>query len=402
MEYDEIIKALRKGEFPNDDLLKDFPFGNELIQLSSSPDHAEHVRTVVKKMSQIVVDSPVAILSDSNNPNNTQDLGEFINVWEAITNGKKGIFVEAGFKTEESKDFLLIAALFHDIGKVIQRDRHALEGYHYLKNVKRDEYKKLEAIIKNKKAELLCHLIKYHDLFGVISTGEGSLLVLIDAMKSHTTSIVEQKMILSYLLFLNLADISGTISLTTSLAARIARDWKTLCDIIDESEGDKQRINISLMCYEQNQKRAVDRIFRLLNSTCPAHIDCNTYTISKVGELLEIATGNNFYDFWNDFPLISKIDYGLRFLKKFQQYGYKINAGSDRIVEIIILLIRELIQSYSLLTKRQDKSRRRIGVEIMGWTRTEGISNSLIELLYEDDTKGLSWAREEATAWYFD
>jgi metal-dependent HD superfamily phosphatase/phosphodiesterase len=79
------------------------------------------------------------------------------------------------------KQFLRFVALYHDIGKVIYRDRHPILGKHLLESLSEDETRNLTEILGEGNFLKMTHLVAYHDLFGVLCTGEASRPVLIDA-----------------------------------------------------------------------------------------------------------------------------------------------------------------------------------------------------------------------------
>ena len=302
----------------------------------------------------------------------------------------------------EVDSFLLVAALYHDIGKVIHKDRHPLEGYQYIKNVDKTEARRLSEMLGEDRSRLLGQIIRFHDLFGVIGTGEGSLPVLADTVTYHASTLTEQITTISLLLFVNLADISGVIPLTSVKAGTLGSDWQQLRRHLEQANGDRQQFANDLVRSGQNPAAAIERIRRLLLERPPDAMRSGLDDPAKIGEILGVTMGTQFHEFWTDFALICKLDYCLRFIIKLEAYAAANGQEPDKVIQVFIALIKELVQSYSALTRRPDGSRRRIGIEVSGWTRTDQISDSLIRILFSDLSLGVGWAAEEATAWYLE
>ncbi|MCL5036737.1 MAG: HD domain-containing protein [Chloroflexi bacterium] len=362
-----------------------------------------HVRQVLSSMNKLLSESPVTALADSLDNDKSGYVGKFLDAWGEMRS-TDGIFSKSLFGQERIEKFLRIASLYHDIGKVIQRDRHPLEGYHYIAHVKVTDAKGLKGgdFLGEDGFHLLCEAIQYHDLFGVIETGEGSAPVLIDALPFRSVKLDEQKMRLSLLLFINLADISGVIPLTSLKAGTLASDWKRLCGFIDESGGNRQEFARLLIRSEQDPRCAIERIRRLLLEGPPESLKTKLNSSIVIQEVLEETLGTQFHEFWSDFALVCKLDYALRFIKELEKYAAQNKKSAYEIFVIVVSLLKRLVQDYSALTRRNDGTRRRIGIEVSGWTRTPDISRSLIELLFKDLSKGVGWAAEEATAWYLE
>lgn len=302
------------------------------------------------------------------------------------------------------KNFLRIAAFYHDIGKVIQLDRHPTVGYYYMTIIEQAEAEKLRKILGDGAFRILCEMIRFHDLFGVISTGEASALVLLDALPFRSTDVLEQQALLGLLLLLNLADIGGTVdNYPPSKALLLIEDWERLAKLIEDTKGDRQEFTRQLMFQEQNPKNAIGRIQRLLLVRAPSLNYSNAFSSSvELEQLLRIILGPSFNEFCSNFALICKFDYALRFIDNIGQYASSKNKRPAEVIEVIAALLVRIEQCYSSLTRRHDGSRRRIGIQVGGWTRTPEFSNKLITLLFSDLLKGIGWASEEPTAWYLD
>ena len=366
--------------------------------------HGRHVRAVLESMNKLLSQAPVTALVDINVPENQKYVAVFLSVCHEIR-GDDGIFSRSSMGQHGAESFLRLAALYHDIGKIIHRDRHPLEGYHYIAHVDQRNAEELrkDEMLGDEGFSMLCQLIRHHDLYGVIGTGEGSAPVLIDTLPFQSSTVIEQQTLLSLLFLLNIADIAGVIPLTSQKASTLATEWKRLCTLLKECEGDRLEFTKRLIASEQNPARAIERIRRLL--LAPVEPNClqpEQVSAREVAEALRVTLGIQFHEFWSDFALVCKLDYALRFITQLEQYASENNIRAYTVIEVVVSLIKALVQSYSALTKRPDGTRRRIGIEVSGLTRTAEISKSLIRLLFDDLPRGLGWASEEATAWYFE
>lgn len=392
--------------WPDDEKLDNLPFGEQLKTLGASEEHGAHIRKVVECMNDLLSKPPINALCDANTKASQDYVRLFLDVCGEIQ-GNNGIFSRWDIGQEHVTQFLRIAALYHDIGKFIQRDRHPTVGYYHVTLVEQqskdhEDAENLEKMLGERLHRILCDMIRYHDLFGVVGTGEGSAPVLIDTLPFRSRSVEEQQTILSLLLFLNIADISGTIPLTSVKAGTLAGDWQRLSRILTESHGNREEFSKRLIASEQNANAAIERIRRLMLERAPDSLREGLDSPIHIEDILQVTLGTQFYEFCSDFALVCKFDYALRFITALENYAAEEGKTARQVIEVVTSLITRLVQSYSALTKRYDGSRRRIGIQVSGWSRTKEISMSLIKLLFNDLPRGLGWASEEATAWYFE
>ena len=394
-------------------------------------ERGKHVRDVVCSMNELLL--PPAgrkadgIFADFIGPNVAPEFNKALNRIMPGDASLEGIFrsssIAATGGIEKIESILRIAALYHDLGATIFPDRHTTLGFHYIvDNVNKtgtDELKQLDE--KDERCfELICDMIKYHADFGVIGTGEGSDTLLIDTLPFRAREMKDQQALLSLLFYLTIADISGRILLAWTKAETIASELNELLDKIKQFEGSRLKFAKNLIEYEQDPFRTIERIRRLLTEQCPNELIAGLNDKKAIEEALNEILGIQFYAFWVDFALVCKLDYALRFVARLEKYA--IRVGRDKykdyteeernrkiahdIINIVVSLIKKWVQSYSNLTKRADGTRCRIGIEVSGCTRTEKIADSLINLLFSsvssDRDKGLAWAAEEATAWFYE
>jgi hypothetical protein len=135
-------------------------------------------------------------------------------------------------------------------------------------------------------------------------------------------------------------------------------------------------------------------------------------TNSMILEVLAKRLGPELTVFCSDFALLCKLDYALRFFARLTMKwierelkntsGETQNIGVAGLADIIVEFLARLVTNYRDLTFHKDGSRRRIGIELMGLTRANDISDRIIELLLSDHRiEGVNWAADEVTAWYF-
>jgi len=275
---------------------------------------------------------------------------------------------------EEIIEILKVAALYHDIGKVIRKDNHPRLGVNILRNMYEGErsnmVKKLvmNSDSQNTKSEhrfqLLCSIVEHHDKFGVVSTGEGSLALFSDILyfRSDEKAIAGIKKNITSVMILNLADIAAVCTadddtkkrasdLVTAIlndrsllksheydelckiwndensyyglryekVTNILEDWKELIDVTKHISGNRTKLREHLMRLDQNPARTMKRIIRLIKESCYA-TECNSLlewvTETDVESTLVSFFGSHqFLDFCVKFAYIVKMDYGLKFFK---------------------------------------------------------------------------------------
>jgi len=392
---------------------------------------------------------------------------------------------------DEENRFLRFVAFYHDIGKAIHRDRHPTLGNHLLESLSDEDTRQLIAILNEDRFFKMKHLIAYHDLFGVLCTGEASRPVLIDAAGLSVSS-----KIIGYIATLNLADIYGTIPNITSLQFKdIAEDWQYVTNLIDNTEY-RSDLEKTMIQDAQQPENTAERIRRLiatsiLRSSDPIacriefgsednlsksvgdpnilkqlllekkviltnpsiiegsdneswHITDNgikmyvakkeniksgfrldfyfsnykrqdfteKITNSMILETLAKRLGPELTFFCSDFALLCKLDYALRFLARLatkwierelkNTSGMPENVSFAGLADIVVELLARLVTNYRDLTYQRYGSRRRVGLELMGLTRANEISDRVIELLLGTRRiEGVNWVADEVTTYYF-
>jgi hypothetical protein len=134
-------------------------------------------------------------------------------------------------------DLLQVAALFHDIGKVIRRANHPPIGSNLLRNFAEDQRQRLvEALVyqnepidsdaNHNRFSLIVSIIQHHDKFGVVTTGEGGLPLFSDILyfTSDESVISGIRKNIASVMLVNLVDIAAV-----NTAAKHVRDQALAC-----------------------------------------------------------------------------------------------------------------------------------------------------------------------------
>lgn len=249
---------------------------------------------------------------------------------------------------DDAQRFLLVAALYHDIGKTIGNDRHVSRGVHLMRDVNDKDRKAFEEDLMGGLFEdkhNFWTLLSHHDTFGVLCTGEASLPALSE-MVSWSGDLDDDKphkspaALLSYLVLLNIADMDSSLfflptgpkGIRTIEANRYLEDWKTIKRILwNDREPNWRPNDISredfretLLNSASHPKRTIERIARIITTS---------YRMVVAGDLIEdesevktlvenelgMLHGARLQKFCGLFAQFCKIDYGRRFFDVLMQ-----------------------------------------------------------------------------------
>jgi hypothetical protein len=332
-------------------------------------------------------------------------------------------------RDEDLAPFFRLCVLYHDIGKYIIHERHPSVGWHLVKDVYQEEVEQyLYPLLLNiqydewpkKKLSLtqyqkrLIHIfemvIKYHDLFGVLSTGEGSLPVMVDLISLTGAKPEDAKELFSILMLFNLADLYGSVEEVYPYKVNYyCEDWKILCDEIKKVDGNRNDFFQILLEKEQKPERTIQRIKRFMNEGAPKEWGNQLIDDSKIIEVFRSTTLAGMHSFCTNFALFCKLDYALSFKKEIMTKAYELNDKDvTKPMATILWLLVQLEKQYGDLCKRKDGTWRRLGVEMAGLTRkppygkdrkVSKIGETLCRLLLETQ-KGKEWAAGECTVWF--
>ncbi|MBN2037396.1 MAG: hypothetical protein JW768_11685 [Chitinispirillaceae bacterium] len=172
------------------------------------------------------------------------------------------------------RKFLRFAALYHDIGKIIHRERHGVLGKHLLETLEDTTTREVRDLLRRDGQDyfaLLVEMIGNHDLFGMLCTGEASRPVLLDLLR-----LKDPVRALGGLATLTIADIYSTLKIRSlrmdlRIFQTVLDDWKFIVDQIQE-ETKREPILFQtgmeklLLFYVQQREYAAERIRRIIIS----------------------------------------------------------------------------------------------------------------------------------------
>ena len=310
-----------------------------------------------------------------------------------------------GWSAKAAHGYIAVAALYHDIGKIIQRERHTTIGYYHL--LYSPEQGALRAMFSTELDHwLFLHIIRFHDVFGVLSTGEGSLAALVDLIPMREMSEAERLGILHLFLRITLADIAGTVPVREAKIRNMMADLRRAAAAMPAGGKGTQpteglAFREALIGADTSVGRAVARIQRMLAEPGLPEYQDEGLDIVIERELMAIQ-GSNVRQFANTFSHVCKLDYLLRFVRALQNQAKEKDLPVRVVVNAFVALLCRVVNEYGDLTYRVGGDRRRIGIALKGWTREPGTTSKLCSMLFDETHLALQWATEEATAWFYD
>ena len=345
----------------------------ELFCARKMPDLAIHCPNVIRCIGDIMSNYG-RNLDKKNHGNAGGDIE--LRILEEMPAINKCLEISRSELSSKALESLQVAALYHDIGKVIRQANHPRLGVNILRNMNDEERAKLVdgLVMKgdtNSKSHehrfsLLCSIVDHHDKFGVVSTGEGSLAIFSDILyfRSDAETINGVKKNITSVMLLNLADIAAVctadkdkqnraaelvssilkdrslikskeyeellniwkdndsyLGLSFEKVSNILDDWKALLFAIDDKTvlGDRTRLREYLIRLDQNSYKTIRRIIRIISECC---YTTNSNALlpyiseTEVESILVSSFGaHQFQDFCIKFAYIVKMDYGLKFFK---------------------------------------------------------------------------------------
>lgn len=280
--------------------------------------------------------------------------------------------------TAKTKDVLMIAALYHDIGKAIRKANHPQIGANIVRNFDARAQDILVGHLsypndrssnsRNNRFALISSVIQHHDKFRVVSTGEGGLPIFSDILyfTSDQASIGGVKKNVTSVMLVNLADIAAVNTspdkqIGLKIAARVLASRKTgatyadempildelkvemcrqesclglrrakLQNVLDDWEavihaishhtvnGNRVALKLHLLELERNPARAIQRVYRLLQEACLTSKVAVSDLINQTtveSALVGTLGAHQFQMFCEQFATVVKLDYSLNFFK---------------------------------------------------------------------------------------
>ncbi|MCZ2074135.1 MAG: hypothetical protein LC130_03940 [Bryobacterales bacterium] len=448
----EASEILAQG-YPNEEQLLRFPLGKLLVSIpdvdprygrqTSGPGHIDRVLEGVNLLMSPHPERIVKAYADEK---------PFIRGME-FERAYKLIFSDArtqnghGFcrfdSVEERDGFFRLLALYHDIGKAVITERHPLVGWHLIKDVHAAEvetwlwplllgrdYSKWKRELELARGNVDCittpheqrllklfnNVVRFHDYFGILSTGEGSPLVMVDLIDLRGVDPADARELFSILMIFSLADVYGSVPEVLAQKVDVfCEDWELLCKAISNPtvNGDRAQFFEHLRSQTQNPRSTVERLWRLMYEGTPADWR-DEIRIEMVEQIFKEATLSRMYPFINNFALFCKLDYCLAFKIMLMSVAKRMDATPSLPVSVMSTVLAELEKRYGDLCQRPDRTWRRIGFEMAGLTRRPGthkdvkqrtksmIGETITELLLRSGGLGKEWAVSECTVWFME
>jgi hypothetical protein len=436
-EADRILKA----GFPSLDDLKRFPFGKQLSDLYSREDEdgrdfRVHAPKVLNAMNTLLSNEPERLIHDINRDDQ-----------QRFSETKLHISKLFSSFDDNAQAFFRIAALYHDVGKYIIRERHPTIGWYTLEYLRPEDKKTLRSLLGEREdyLQLLLIMVRDHDEFGVLSTGEASYPILLRPAHSLGHSLFDQKRIISAIMWLNLADMAGTpgIDLFSYDLHKVLNDLEWFLNALDHCSDGKERLDHYVIKEASKERHVVRRISRLL-------LEASRDIPSRIAELRQPSpleyvgsdlrqTGQEEWmvhrlvrqqletvystqiprrNFAREFTHICKLDYGKRFFKSLAEYceGPQSAPGrtmlphvareridTENLIYFVLAILRRMSSTYSAMERIEGEVGNLIGIEMKDLTPRNAPEKTaqIIDLLIKSHYPGLSWMMSDCLAWYF-
>ena len=181
--------------------------------------------------------------------------------------------------------------------------------------------------------QLLLVLIRDHDTFGVLSTGEASYPILLRAANSLGYKNEDAARVISAIMWVNLADMAGTpgLEVNNQDITNIVYDWQWFMKALEESQPEKslEEVVIKKACMEELVVERICRLLLELSSSIPrrlAELQAQASGEVMVKQLVRkqlqtvFPTTKPREEFALQFTHICKLDYGKRFFENLVQY----------------------------------------------------------------------------------
>jgi hypothetical protein len=410
--------------YPEKDMGR-FPYGDLLNRLwASDPSYQIHGKRVMEAMNHLLSNTPGDVLGLSGDEITKTRL-------EKTRIAVRECFVQFD---ETTKLLFRLAALYHDIGKYIIKERHPTIGWYTMEYLKPADKAQLLGLLNERQdyLELLLVMVRDHDEFGVLCTGEASYPILLNATTSLSNLDADKRKIISSIMWLNLADIVGTLydELTIGTVNDIIDDWKWYTDALDLCKKKEQTLEEYVIKESSSEDMVVKRISRLLiEASRPFPDRYNELTqpnphgayVNQLvrNQLRRVYTTHNLRQvFASEFAHVCKLDYGKRFFTRLIEYcegthnSSSPNAfgsyPSDRkkpetLIYNVFAILRCITSTYKAMIRSDNGVGNLIGVEMKDLTpeNAKEKTTEICRLLVEEHYPGLSWMISDCPAWYF-
>lgn len=431
------------AQYPPRQFLRELPFGPQLADLAFDRRYEKenrHVKQVLVNANTILARNPSSVVTDpgSGLQQSLDTLRMDLNRW-------------AIGECIEPDPLLRVAALYHDIGKWIVRERHPTEGYFLLMYLFPPQNDRLADLVGDRKIhELLLSLIRDHDKFGILSTGEASLPVIADLLNPALKATRCYQVAIVALMLLNLADMADSAAgglgpLQTSF---VVEDTQLLLRHLEHTGGSWAEFTESLVAEEAQPGRVTGRIARLVDTAYkiaermqrdraqqwqkrrrkPPDDLSYTYDaaywapipfpriVNEVDKQLRVfLIGGAYSRFCEDLAHFCKFDYGLYFFGEMARQFHLASIAAGRrefplgdFVAALVEIIKSIIDTYREFGERRDSMVPRVGVQMQALRRNANITETITGLLAQLPPnapkyahEAISWITHEVSVWLF-
>lgn len=415
----------------------------------------EHVKGVIASINDLIGSKiPDDFLISSNDYESDNDAKQLIK--QAYGISWIGFDSTPLFENRDlDKALIRVAALYHDVGQLISTDRHISRGVHLLRDVNvrnRQEIENLFDDIIDKRN--FWALLRHHDLYGCLCTGEASLPAISDMVswthpKDSTHRIIKSvAKHFTFLLWLNIADVNARLfnipslgGITTVEACRYLNDWKNIKNFLTNDKGNPREVKREefknwLLEIASRPEMTINRITRLISSgyrkemgSIPPDQIIETF----VEEELQALLGPRLEIFCYRFARFCKLEYGLRFfyllirhalieaglieyknkknesdypkdeaIKKSKQESEELVFKALRIiVNRTCLILNRIVEEYGHLVDNNHITTLRVGVDMSGLMRPKETGWSICQSLKQAQSRALWWISDEISVWLF-
>jgi hypothetical protein len=415
---DRFGEVFANGPTPNSTTLLALPYGEQLTTLfyppgvksrHSDPKGADHLHQVMEKIDLLLTDRPGAILTDQAQPHCTAELAffemSFSQIWHGIGQDAPATALFPPAEHPTIKIFLRVAALYHDIGKYVNTDRHPTIGWYLVSSMYPDERAKLQTLLTRTELRTLLTIIRDHDKFGVLSSGEASLPLLASTTNLMQEEVKIQEQRLTALMLVSLADMSASFPLSSCVAGTVMQDWSRFIKALENAWGDRGRLLPHVLQEARQYESTVERIRRLLMTV--SRDDSGQWEAiddkELISDILKTTFTNRLDVFCEDFALVAKLDYSLRFFRLVvQECRRRGITNASSIAHIIVNILKGIVETYGEMLHSGRGHYRLIGVEFgsLAPAHSPEKARALINLLLERPAEGLAWLLSDVPAWY--
>jgi hypothetical protein len=251
-----------KDGYPPSEKLAELPFGAYLKKLPAIDlRYQEHGPKVLEAMNMLLSNQPQQIMLGSHTKK------QAMRFESTIVTIKNKIFADWD---ETAEALFRLAALYHDIGKFIIKERHPTVGWYIMEFLDPDQRTHLAELLQGagkwarQYLQTLLIMIRDHDRFGTLSTGEASYPILLQSADSAGYDPKEQLRVVSALMMCNLPDMAGIFPLDGVTVGMVVDDWEWFRSALDKHIRTGKNLDRLVIETASEERFVIRRIHRLL------------------------------------------------------------------------------------------------------------------------------------------